>query len=302
MPQTSVVGAVDLRRARLRKFKCDRIIQRNKFVDSLEQALKTSGSWPQIIVALGTDDDCVETLVERLCVDELPWLLKAFGLKPEMVTKRLEWPIHDFEISHGDQAQKQILGLEKAVAKSMGLPPSAPRKRIANALNALGAAVVFEYDIDGETFDSLQFEVLRLEMHWWRDLGGEIKTPYPVIAMPWFGLRKDKLSWIPSRDRTAILSKQLVAIAERARLAHRFHVLPPLGRVTRQDAIDWLHDNLHQAGELPADYSQRLTKFFSGTFGRSRTVTMEQASDFFGELIKEMQISKYPAASEGYPS
>ncbi|MGO8534159.1 hypothetical protein ACC756_28005 [Rhizobium ruizarguesonis] len=264
------------------------------FVETVEKALITRFSWPQIVIAVGQDSDCVDTLVERFYVKELPSVLDRAKLRHEIIPKLLEWPRDDHEDATPRDSEEQIRGLQKAVAQSLELPRSASRERIVRELSAQNGAIFFHFDIDGEKYDARRHQELIRALEWWAGLSAEISTPYPVVVMPWFSLRRNGPFGLLGRSRMKRLSSKLLAIAASDGFRNRLTVLPPLGMVTHRDAIDWLNENKGDAAEQPADYAIKLAEFFSSWFGFGRSVTMTEASGFFSMLIGQMDISPTP--------
>ncbi len=291
-------SASDLRRARLLKFNCDRRLQRNTFVETVENALKTRFSWPQIVIAMGRDCDCVDSLVERLYSLELPSVLDRAGLRSDTISTLLEWPGDDPERNAPYDHEEQIRGLQKAVAQSLELPRSASRERIARELSARNEAIFFRFDINGEKYDARRHQELLRAFEWWAGLSAEISTPYPIIVMPWFSVRQNGPFGLLGRNRIKRLSSHMLAIAGSNALRDRLTVLPPLGMITHQDAIDWLDETKSHAAEQPADYAMKLAEFFSSWLGSDKPVTMTDASRFFGTLIREMEISRIQLLTE----
>ena len=279
------VQPADRSRARLLKFCCDRARQRNIFVDTLEKALVTPLSWPQVVVAIGRDTDCVDTFVERLCTEELPAFLHRAQLGRALDVKSLVWPREDIDSIAGVDVGFEVGELQKAVAESLGLSRNSAIERIARALSAQRRAVVFVFDINGERFDIARRQVVHGALQWWASLASEISTTYPIIVIPWVTFRPRRLL---CRDRFGAVFSQLKDIS--GAFSSRLTVLPPLGMVTHQDAIDWLNEYKHHALEQPADYAVKLAAFFSGWLGSSRSVTMTEASGFFGKLVAQMGV------------
>lgn len=291
--------AADFVWARLLKFNCDRAVQRSIFVETIERALRRRLSWPQVVIAIGRDHDCVDSLVERLYSLELPAVLHSAKLRPETESKLLEWPPEEYDEHATTQAVGESGELQKAVAQSLGLQRSAPRVRIVRELSAFGRAVVFHFDINGEKYDDRKRQELINALEWFGGLSTEVSTPYPIVVMPWFTVRHSRLSSFFGYDRVKILSSQLRSITNFGTVHDRLTILPPLGMITYQDAIDWLNENKRHAAEQPANYAVKLADFFASSLGPNKSVPMSEASDFFASLIREMAISRTQIVSEG---
>ncbi|MGO8093055.1 hypothetical protein [Rhizobium leguminosarum] len=234
----------------------------------------------------------METLVERLYSLELPSVLDRARLRVEIISKWLEWPGDDHEGNSPYDDEEQIRGLQKAVAQSLELPRSASRGKIVRELSAQNGAVFFHFDINGEKYDARRHQELTRAFEWWAGLSAEISTPFPIIVMPWFSVRRNGPFGLLGRDRITRLSSKMLTIANSNAFRERLTVLPPLGMITHQDAIDWLNETKRHAAEQPADYAMKLAEFFSSWFGFDKPATMTDASRFFGMLIREMEISR----------
>lgn len=298
-PAPARVSAADRRRARLLKFNCDRAAQRRIFVSTLKKALRTKSSWPQVVVTIGRDCDCVDNLVERLHSLELPRVLGAAGLGTEIMEILPEWPPGDPDRGAANGFEDQVQELQESVGDALGFGNAPSKSEIARALSNRDRALVFSFSIDGESYDDRRHQELVQALDWWKGLSREISTPYPVVVMPWFVTSRRILPFQRfGRDQSKSVHSRLQKLERSAAYRDRLTVLPTLGTITLQDARRWLSENKHYADEQPADYSKKVTSFFSWWFGSQKTVTMTEASGFFQKLIDEMEISKANVVGE----
>lgn len=83
---------------RLLPYLTNRYEQQRHFTRVLQAELDRGNSRPITFVATGSTDDCVDSFAEQVRYMRLPAILKSNGFAPDVLYRRLQWPIHDAHV------------------------------------------------------------------------------------------------------------------------------------------------------------------------------------------------------------
>jgi hypothetical protein len=156
----------------------DRVNQQRRLSEALQRALSNELVPPMTFVALGTDDDCLDTFVQQVRYTRLPSLLASRLSGDRLFTATFVWSLDDSD-THAD-LEGEVHAL---VAEQLQLPVSASRRQIADRLSSAHGCWFLQLNLSLEAGSQRCCDALRAWVQWWTkaEFGG-FRSPVVTLA------------------------------------------------------------------------------------------------------------------------
>ena len=139
----------------------DRVNQQRRLSEALKRAMANELVSPMTFVALGTDDDCLDTFVQQVRYKRLPALLASRLPGNRLFTATFVWSLDDGDTS-GDLDEEV-----RALVAEQFQQPDASRRQIADRLSAAQGCWLLQLNLSLQGGPRRCCDALRAWVRWW---------------------------------------------------------------------------------------------------------------------------------------
>jgi hypothetical protein len=261
----------------------DRIEQQRGLTDVLQKQIDSGLNKPNAFFIVGCDDDCVDTLVDRIRYIHLPAILRSNALPSGVIYCSLRWTDTDDEAGLDvPEPSDQLDEVREQLCTALGLKTTADKSIIEQRLVNSRRCCLLHVGLSVVDWSAQQRQLMSAWLRWLCALDFT-KVRSPVITVVTIIYPSDFFRRFASRRVLGMLRRDLRQLAADAEIGSIVSALPEPGGVRFRDVEQWIREYVPRYfGGVDHEVLRRLLRRqFSIIFGfgeRARSMAKTAAA------------------------
>jgi hypothetical protein len=220
----------------------NRVEQQRSLTDVLQKQIDSGLNKPNAFFIVGCDDDCVDTLVDRIRYVHLPAILRSNALPPGVIYCSLRWPDTDDQAGSAvPKPSEQLDQVRKQLCTALGLKTTADKSTIEQKLLNSRRCCVLHVGLSVADWGAPQRQLMSAWLRWLCALDFT-KVQSPIITVVTIIYPSDFFRRFAWRQALETLRRDVRQLAADAEIGSIVSALPEPGAVRFRDVEQWIRE------------------------------------------------------------
>jgi inactive STAND len=216
----------------------DRAEQQRRLTAVLQTQIDSGRNKPNAFSIVGGDEDCLDTLVERIRFVQLPAILKSNALPPGVLYCSLRWTGSD---DAARQPSEQLDEVKEQLCSALGVKTTADKSIIEQRLANSRRCCLFHVGLSVADWDAPQRQLMLAWLRWLYTLDCA-KVQNPVITVVTVIYPSDFFRRLASQRALALLRRDMRQLVADADIGAIVNALPEPRGVRFSDVEQWIRE------------------------------------------------------------
>jgi hypothetical protein len=220
----------------------DRLEQQRRLTAVLQTQIDSGGNKPNAFFIVGCEEDCLDTLVDRIRDVHLPAILKSNALPPGVIYCSLQWTGSDDQAGLAvPERSEQLDEVKKQLCSALGLKTTADKSIIEQKLATSRRCCLFHVGLSVADWCAPQRQLMLAWLRWLYALDFT-KVQSPIITFVTIIYPSDFFRRLASQRALSMLRRDVRQLVADADIGSIVNALPEPRGVRFNDVEQWIRE------------------------------------------------------------